>query len=131
MWIGETRVTITDPERTLLDGLAMPRYCGDFAEVLHAFEARGTDLELQRIIEYALKLDAAPILGTVFERVSSRCSSNSSVANQAAQSGTRPAGGKSLSGSGSARRPRWAAALDQGYSSARSTSPARTGLRST
>jgi predicted transcriptional regulator of viral defense system len=69
VWIGEARVTITDPERTLLDGLTMPQYCGDFAEVLHAFEARGADLDLQRIIEYALKLDAATAkrLGWVLE----------------------------------------------------------------
>jgi predicted transcriptional regulator of viral defense system len=68
-WIGEARVTITDPERTLLDGLSMPQYCGDFAEVLHAFEARGTDLDLQRIIKYARKLDAATAkrLGWVLE----------------------------------------------------------------
>lgn len=70
VWIGEARVTITDPERTLLDGLTMPQYCGDFAEVLHAFEVRGTDLNLQRIIEYALKLDAARAkrLGWVLEQ---------------------------------------------------------------
>jgi predicted transcriptional regulator of viral defense system len=70
VWIGEARVTITDLERTLLDGLTMPQYCGDFAEVLHAFEARGTDLDLQRIIGYALKLDAATAkrLGWVLER---------------------------------------------------------------
>jgi predicted transcriptional regulator of viral defense system len=70
VWIGETRVTITDPERTLLDGLSMPQYCGDFAEVLHAFEARGAGLNVQRIIEYALKLDAAAAkrLGWVLER---------------------------------------------------------------
>jgi predicted transcriptional regulator of viral defense system len=69
VWIGEARVTITDPERTLLDGLSMPQYCGDFAEVLHAFEVRGDDLNLQRIIEYALKLDAATAkrLGWVLE----------------------------------------------------------------
>jgi predicted transcriptional regulator of viral defense system len=59
VWIADARVTITDPERTLLDGLSMPQYCGDFAEVLHAFEVRSSDLDLQRIIEYALKLDAA------------------------------------------------------------------------
>lgn len=46
VWIGEARVTITDPERTLLDGLTMPQYCRDFAEVLHAFEVRGADLNL-------------------------------------------------------------------------------------
>jgi len=68
-WIGETRVTITDPERTLLDGLSMPQHCGDFAEVLHAFEVRGADLDLQRITEFALKLDAATAkrLGWVLE----------------------------------------------------------------
>ena len=69
VWIGEARVTITDPERTLLDGLTMPQYCGDFAEVLHAFEVRSAELDLQRIIEYALKLDAATAkrLGWVLE----------------------------------------------------------------
>jgi len=63
-------VTITDPERTLLDGLSMPQYCGDFAELLHAFEVRGSGLNVQRIIEYALKLDAAAAkrLGWVLER---------------------------------------------------------------
>ena len=70
VWIGEARVTITDPERTLLDGLTKPQYCGDFAEVLHAFEVRGTDLDLARIIEYASKLDAATAkrLGWVLAR---------------------------------------------------------------
>ncbi len=70
VWISEARVTITDPERTLLDGLSMPQYCGDFAEVLHAFEVRGAALNVQRIIEYALKLDAATAkrLGWVLER---------------------------------------------------------------
>jgi len=69
VWIGEARVTITDPERTLLDGLSMPQYCGDFAEVLHAFEVRGNDLNLERITAYALKLDAATAkrLGWVLE----------------------------------------------------------------
>jgi predicted transcriptional regulator of viral defense system len=69
VWIGEARVTITDPEKTLLDGLSMPQYCGDFAEVLHAFEVRGDDLHVQRIIEYACTLDAATAkrLGWVLE----------------------------------------------------------------
>jgi predicted transcriptional regulator of viral defense system len=70
VWINESRVMITDPERTLLDGLSMPQYCGDFAEVLHAFEMRSDDLNLERIIEYALKLDAATAkrLGWILEK---------------------------------------------------------------
>lgn len=58
-WVGETRVKMTDPERTLLDGLMMPRYCGDFAEVLQAFQVRGPQLDLEKIVRYSLKLDAA------------------------------------------------------------------------
>jgi predicted transcriptional regulator of viral defense system len=69
VWVGEARVTITDPERTLLDGLSMPQYCGDFAEVLHGFQVSGTGLNVERIIDYALKLDAATAkrLGWVLE----------------------------------------------------------------
>jgi predicted transcriptional regulator of viral defense system len=70
-WVGEPRVTITDPERTLIDGLTMPRYCGDFAEVLNAFQVRGEAIDLDRIIEYALRLDKATAkrLGWVLEHL--------------------------------------------------------------
>lgn len=69
LWVNEGRIKITDPERTLLDGLTSPQYCGDFSEVLHAFTARGPKLDLERIIGYALKLDAATAkrLGWVLE----------------------------------------------------------------
>ena len=69
VWIGEARVNITDPERTLLDGLTMPQHCGDFAEVFYAFEVRDEHLNLERAIGYALKLDAATAkrLGWVLE----------------------------------------------------------------
>ena len=70
VWVNESRIKITDPERTLLDGLMEPQYCGDFAEVLHAFEVRAAKLDLERIIHYALKLDAATVkrLGWTLER---------------------------------------------------------------
>lgn len=68
-WIGDARVAITDPERTLLDGLSMPGYCGDLAEVLHAFAVRRDALDMERIIRYACKLDTATAkrLGWVLE----------------------------------------------------------------
>ena len=59
VWSGEARVTITDPERTLVDGLSMPQHCGDLAEVLHAFRTRGEQLDVEKIVGYALRLDAA------------------------------------------------------------------------
>lgn len=70
LWIGgESRIQITDPERTLLDGLARPQYCGDFAEVLHAFEIWREQLQLQKIVEYSTKLGTAVAkrLGWVLE----------------------------------------------------------------
>lgn len=70
VWVNESRIKMTDPERTLLDGLMAPIYCGDFAEVLHAFGVRAPKLEINRIIQYALKLDAATAkrLGWILER---------------------------------------------------------------
>ncbi len=69
VWVGDARIRITDPERTLLDGLARPHHCGDFAEVLHAFRVRSPHLDLQRILDYALRLDGATVkrLGWVLE----------------------------------------------------------------
>jgi len=70
VWMNESRIKVTDPERTLLDGLMMPQHCGDFSEVLHAFEVRAPRLDVDRIIGYALKLDAATVkrLGWILER---------------------------------------------------------------
>lgn len=70
VWVNESRISITDPERTLLDGLMAPQYCGDFAEVLHAFELRVPQFNVERIIDYALKLDVATVkrLGWILER---------------------------------------------------------------
>ena len=69
VWVGDARVTITDVERTLLDGLSMPQYCGDFAEVLHALQAGIDGMDIERITRYASKLDTATVkrLGWVLE----------------------------------------------------------------
>lgn len=70
-WIGEAKVAITDPERTLIDGLIFPKYFGDWAEVFSAFESRISSLNLDKIIDYSLRLDAviAKRLGWIMEKV--------------------------------------------------------------
>ena len=70
VWVGDARVSMTDRERTLLDGLSMPQYCGGFAEVLHAFQVRLARLDIERITDYAVRLDTATAkrLGWVLER---------------------------------------------------------------
>lgn len=59
VWVGDARVTITDLERTLIDGLSMPRRVGGFVEALAAFEPAGDRIDLARMIDYALRLDVA------------------------------------------------------------------------
>ena len=69
VWVDDARVRITDLERTLLDGLSKPRYCGDFAEVLHAFEVGVERLDVERIAEYASRMSTVTSkrLGRVLE----------------------------------------------------------------
>ena len=59
VWAHDARVIITDLERTLLDGLSRPRLCGDFAEVLHAFEVAMDRVDVKRITKYAVRLGTA------------------------------------------------------------------------
>ena len=69
VWVGDARISVTGLERTLLDGLSMPQYCGDFAEVLYAFRAGMDRLNTERITEYAIRLGVttAKRLGWVLE----------------------------------------------------------------
>ncbi len=53
-WRGEVKIPVTDLERTLLDGLTRPQYCGGMREVIHAFTIRTFSIE--KIIDYALRL---------------------------------------------------------------------------
>lgn len=70
-WVGEVKVTITDPERTLIDGLIAPKYFGGWAEVYSAFEAHASKLDLNKMIDYSLRLDTAVAkrLGWTLENV--------------------------------------------------------------
>ena len=69
IWVGEARVSITNLERTLLDGLAMPRYCGGFGEVIHAFGDALPRADMGRMVADAPRLGVAVAkrLGWVLE----------------------------------------------------------------
>ncbi|MCK5767107.1 MAG: type IV toxin-antitoxin system AbiEi family antitoxin domain-containing protein [Candidatus Atribacteria bacterium] len=69
-WVGEVKVTITDPERTLIDGLISPKHFGGWAEIYSAFESHISSLDLAKIIDYSLRLDVviAKRLGWIMEK---------------------------------------------------------------
>lgn len=64
---GATKITVTDLERTLLDGLIQPQYCGGIREVIHAFTVK--EFDTVRMVEYAKKLgnSVSKRLGWVLE----------------------------------------------------------------
>lgn len=70
IWLGDARIPITDLERTLLDGLMKPKYCGGFHEVLDAF-ASSSSFKLSKLLEYVFRLDVsiAKRLGWVLEYI--------------------------------------------------------------
>lgn len=70
--VGKSEIRITDLERTLLDGLMFPQYCGNFQNVIHAFKRSEKRLNVEKIIQYGLKLDHATIkrLGWMLEKLS-------------------------------------------------------------
>lgn len=58
-WRGESRFLVSDLERTILEGFAMPQYCGGFSEVMHGLEQSLKELNLERLIKYAKRWDIA------------------------------------------------------------------------
>jgi predicted transcriptional regulator of viral defense system len=59
VWYGEVEIYVTDLEKTLLDGITKPKYCGGFAEVLDAFTKAQSKLDLDKLARYASLLGAS------------------------------------------------------------------------
>lgn len=65
-WIDkQERVVVSDIERTVLDGLKQPEYCGGVTEVAKGLWMRRGEVDVQRLVDYALRLD----IGAVIRRV--------------------------------------------------------------
>ncbi|ARN84861.1 type IV toxin-antitoxin system AbiEi family antitoxin domain-containing protein [Candidatus Nucleicultrix amoebiphila] len=70
-FLGEAKISVTDLEKTLIDGLANPAYCGGFREVLFAFEKGLEKASPQLLLEYAQKtsLVTCKRLGFVLDKM--------------------------------------------------------------
>lgn len=66
LWIDKSEeVLVSDLERTLLDGLKQPAYCGGISEVAKGFSMKYSQINPKKLVEYALKLG----IGSVFRRL--------------------------------------------------------------
>lgn len=65
-WATKTRkIRVSDLERTVIDGLRQSEYCGGFSEVAKGFWMRRQDMDVKKLVEYALMLD----IGAVYRRL--------------------------------------------------------------
>ena len=63
MWIDKhEKIQVSDLERTLLDGLKQPDYCGGFSEIAKAFSIKQPLIDPQKIIDYAIKLNIGAVI---------------------------------------------------------------------
>ena len=62
-WVTkQEKVRISDPERTILDGLRMPEYCGGLTELAKGLWIRKSDLKADRLVDYALRIDIGAVI---------------------------------------------------------------------
>ena len=62
-WVDkQERVVVSDLEHTVLDGLKQPAYCGGFTEVARGFWMRRGEVDVRRLVDYALRLDIGAVI---------------------------------------------------------------------
>jgi predicted transcriptional regulator of viral defense system len=65
-WTTKTRkIRVSDLERTVIEGLRQSEYCGGFSEVAKGFWMRQQDMNVKKLVEYALMVD----IGAVYRRL--------------------------------------------------------------
>lgn len=58
-WIGEASIKYTNLEKTLVDSLNKPQYCGGFMEVMSYFEKAFTQINIERLVNYASMINSS------------------------------------------------------------------------
>ncbi len=65
-WVTKTRkIRVSDLERTVIDGLRHSEYCGGFSEIAKGFWMRREEIDVKKLVEYAMTLD----IGAVYRRL--------------------------------------------------------------
>ena len=62
-WVTKTeKVQVSDLERTIVDGLKQPVYCGGFSEIAKGFWMRREDIDPGKLVDYALKINVGAVI---------------------------------------------------------------------
>ncbi len=62
-WVDKhEKIVVSDLERTVLDGLKQPEYSGGITEVAKGYWMRHADIDVPRLVDYALRLDIGAVI---------------------------------------------------------------------
>lgn len=62
-WVNkEEKVLVSDLERTVLDGIRSPKHCGGITAVAKGFWMRHSQINVEKMVEYALRLDIGSVM---------------------------------------------------------------------
>lgn len=61
-WIGNQKVSVANKEKTIVDCLDQPRYCGEIVEAVKGLWNGRQELHFERIIEYAQRMSNGAII---------------------------------------------------------------------
>ncbi len=61
-WVGNQKILVADQEKTIIDCLDQPRYCGEIVEVAKGLWNGRKDLDQNKLLEYALKMKNGAIV---------------------------------------------------------------------
>ncbi len=63
IWVDKNeKIKISDLERTLLDGLKEPNYCGGITEVAKGFWIKREKIDFTKLVDYALRLQVGAVI---------------------------------------------------------------------
>ncbi|HEX5138274.1 MAG TPA: type IV toxin-antitoxin system AbiEi family antitoxin [Planctomycetota bacterium] len=62
-WVTkQEKVRVSDPERTIIDGLKQPEHCGGLTEVAKGLWMRRQDMKVGRLVEYARRISVGAVV---------------------------------------------------------------------
>lgn len=62
-WVDkQDKVVVSDPERTVIDGLKQPEHCGGVSEVAKGLQMRSADIDAKKLVDYALRLKVGAVI---------------------------------------------------------------------
>ena len=62
-WVTkQEKVKVSNLEKTIIDGLSEPQYCGGITEVAKGFWIRHRDMDINRLVEYAKKTGSGAVI---------------------------------------------------------------------